>query len=162
MTVSEYCTLVRIACTHIGFHASSFDTLGNPRYPRGKLLPWPCNMWHLVPKRKRNRSGHRRTTQVAPVPIIFSRLPGALSTRSFDVSERPKCCCLYGGVTLPPFRGFVLSVTHSVLSAKWGGKKKTERKSSGLGHRRHLRASPMTRISELREFAAVPAALTSV
>lgn len=45
-------------------------------------------MWYMVPKRRRKRSGHRQTLQVAPVPIIFSRLPGALSTRSLDVSER--------------------------------------------------------------------------
>lgn len=68
--------------------ASSLHTW-RPRFVRGKLLPWPCNMWHLVPRRSsRKRSGHRQTSQVAAAPIIFSRLPGALSTRSADAPER--------------------------------------------------------------------------
>lgn len=91
------------------------------RFLRGKLLPWPCNMWHLVPRRsRRKRSGHRQTSQVAAAPIIFSRLPGALSTRSADAPERQNPGFI-GGVSLRPFSGFVLS--HSCPVAKVGRKK---------------------------------------
>lgn len=117
-------------------------------------------MWYMVPKRRRKRSGHRQTLQVAPVPIIFSRLPGALSTRSLDVSERqnPGFFMRSEFASLQWFCSF----RNSLCPVGKVGGKKTERKNSGSGHRRHLRASPMTRISELREFTAVTAALTSL
>lgn len=41
-----------------------------------------------------------------------------------------KSCFLYGGVSLSPFSWFVLSATHSVLSAKWG--KNVKKKKKGL------------------------------
>lgn len=136
--MSERCRLVRITRTHIGFHASSFDTW-NPGCLRGKLLPWPCNMWYLVPKRRRNRSGHRQTPQVARVPIIFSRLPAALSPRSLDVSERQNPGFFMEDWVCLPSVALFFPLTHSVLPAKWRGRgviKKKRRKSSGLGHRR--------------------------
>lgn len=86
-------------------------------------------MWYLVPKRRRKRSGHRQPFQVAPVPDIFSRLPGALSTRSLDVSERQNPGFFKEEWVCLPFSGFVLSVTHSVLSAKWGKKGWAEKRT---------------------------------
>lgn len=80
-----------MGANHTVFRASSVKKKNNnkeARFVRGRLLPWPCNMWHLVPKRsRRRRSGHRQTFQVAAVPILSGRLPGALSTRSSDVSQ---------------------------------------------------------------------------
>lgn len=62
-----------------------------------QLIPWPCNMWQLLPRRSRRKRGrHRLTVRVVTVPIIiFSRLPVAVpSTRSGDSSRLIPCFIL--------------------------------------------------------------------
>lgn len=57
---------------------------------RVQLIPWPCNMWQLLPRRsRRNRGRHRLTLRVVTVPITtFSRLLAAgPSTRSGDPGQ---------------------------------------------------------------------------
>lgn len=56
----------------------------NPGVLGVKLLPWPCNMWQLLPRRSsRKRGGHRLPARVVPVPIILCRLPAAASSARF-------------------------------------------------------------------------------
>lgn len=110
--------------------ASSLHTW-RPRFVRGKLLPWPCNMWHLVPRRSsRKRSGHRQTSQVAAAPIIFSRLPGALSTRSADAPERQNPGFIAERREFASLQ-WVCSFRNSLLPCRQSGKGKKKKNGNG-------------------------------